>query len=67
MKELQRGDLNAIHDILYEITEKEPTDTEIQEAYERLDQDTKLDIERWGACDTVVRDAIFVELFEIYG
>lgn len=55
-------DKEAIHDILFEINDKEPNDKEILSAYENLCKDTKLDIQRWGASDTVVRDAIFVEL-----
>ncbi len=59
--ELDRYDLNFLHDVILSSTNKNiKTDEELMEYWKILPYDIKLDTIKWGISDTVVRDDMYV-------
>ena len=60
----ERDDLDAMHDVIFDITESQPSDEEIMIWWNRLTHETKMLGINWGVDDTVFRDAMYVEVKE---
>jgi hypothetical protein len=60
--ELNRDDLDAIHDVIFNALDKDVTDSEVVGYWNKFPEEIKLDAKRWGASDTPTRDAIYVWL-----
>lgn len=62
--ELEREDLDALHDVILEALDYsgDLTDEVILTYWNMLPEHLKADAERWGMNDTVVRDNIYVWL-----
>jgi len=61
---LEQDDLDAIHDVIFDITESQPDDDEIMIWWNRLTHGTKMIAVQWGAGDTVFRDEMYREMKE---
>tara|TARA_R110002050_G_scaffold131289_2_gene253065 strand:+ start:4536 stop:4895 length:360 start_codon:yes stop_codon:yes gene_type:complete len=64
LKEFENGEKEALSDILFELTNIEPTEDVIVNTYRNLPEDLKADGVRWGFCDSDVRDNIYSHLKE---
>lgn len=66
--ELERDDLNTLHDVIIEaldlLWDKGISDEEIIQYWNKLPNDIKLDALKWGVSDTPTKDAIYVWLQE---
>ena len=51
--QLTRNDLNAIHDVVYDVTGSSETDEQLIARFEALPEHIKSIAEKWGANDTV--------------
>ena len=61
---LERPDLDALHDVVLSAmgSTKRLTDEQILVWWNKLPRDLQLDVEKYGASDTVVRDSIYIWL-----
>ena len=57
---------DVIHDCYYDVKGIEPTKQQIINVFNKLPQNIKEDIDKWGAWDTVVRENIFVFIRDKY-
>lgn len=57
--ELEREDLDAMYDVIFDVKNYEPTDTEIKEIWNLLPNDIKGVAIQWGCDDTVFRDKMY--------
>jgi hypothetical protein len=56
---LEQSDLDYLHDVTLEVFDKSLSDEEVIEIWKSLPDDIKLDAEKFGISDTVVRDNIY--------
>lgn len=56
---LTRDDLNALHDVLLEVTDLEYTDEQLYKVWEKVSRHIKDEATHWGLSDTVVRDNVY--------
>lgn len=56
--ELTRNGLNAIHDVVYDVTGVSETDEQLIARFEALPSELKSIAEKWGANDTVFGDEL---------
>ena len=59
---LEREDFDAMHDVIYEALDIEPTDEEIQMYWDKLPDHIRGTALTWGCGDTVFRDEMYVYL-----
>jgi hypothetical protein len=62
--ELEKEDLDHMHDVIYEVIDREPTEQEIRRVWEELPDQIKGIATRWGTSDTVFRDNMYEWLSE---
>jgi hypothetical protein len=60
--ELEKGDFNAMHDVIFEVKGFKPTNEQIQEIWDSLPEHIKGVALEWGCDDTVFRDNMYVWL-----
>ena len=56
---IKENNLEHLHDIIYDITNKLPSKEDIAKVLKELPENIKQDIEHWGLSDTCVRDSIY--------
>ena len=61
---LDRDDLDTLHDVIYNALDKDVTDSEAIEYFDKFPESIKLDAQRWGVQDTPTRDTMYVWLQE---
>lgn len=62
--ELEREDLNALHDVIFSVKGYKPTDEEIQKIWDSLPEYLQGEAIQWGCNDTVFRDNLYEWLEE---
>jgi hypothetical protein len=60
--EFEEGDLAPLHDIVYELTEIELTDQQLEIIWGKLPEHLRMEAIHWGLNDTVVKDNIYEHL-----
>ena len=63
----EKGDLDPLHDIVFDLTDKQLNNSELQVIWDDLPGNLKDEAIHWGLNDSVVRDNIYVHLREFYG
>ena len=59
---LEKEDLAHMHDVIYDVIDREPTDEEILRVWNALPEHIRGDAIQWGCDDTVFRDNMYVWL-----
>ncbi len=62
--ELEQEDLDHMHDVIFEVIDREPTEKEIRRVWEELPNRIKGIATQWGTTDTVFRDNMYEWLSE---
>lgn len=62
--ELEQEDFNAMHDVIFEVLDTQPTDEQIQKVWNILPDHIQGDAIQWGASDSVFRDNMYVWIKE---
>ena len=62
--ELEQEDLDHMHDVIYEVIDREPTNEEILRVWENLPEGIRETAIQWGTSDTVFRDNMYEWLSE---
>jgi len=57
--ELEQKDFDAIHDVVLEALDIEPTQEQIQKLWDGLPEDIQGTAIQWGTSDTVFRDNLY--------
>jgi hypothetical protein len=57
--ELEQDDFNHMYDVIYEVTDVEPTNAEMQAIWDELPDHIKGTAIEWGTSDTVFRDNLY--------
>lgn len=52
-------DLASLHNTVFDLTGKQKSDNELNEIWRAIPDDLKMDAEKWGCSDTVVREDIY--------
>ena len=63
---VESEDLDAMHDVVYEVTGKKPSEEDIMIWWNRLTHTTKMLAVTWGCSDTVFRDEMYTEMKNTY-
>jgi hypothetical protein len=64
--ELEKEDFDAMHDVIFDITEVKPTNEQIQKLWDEMPECIKGTAYNWGCSDTVFRDNMYDWLEEHY-
>jgi hypothetical protein len=62
--QLEQEDLDHMHDVIFEVIDREPTNEEIQRVWEELPDHIKGIATQWGTSDSVFRDNMYEWLSE---
>ena len=57
--ELEREDFDAMHDVIFEVKDYQPTDEQIQQIWDSLPEYIHGTAIQWGCSDTVFRDNLY--------
>jgi hypothetical protein len=57
--ELEKEDLDHMHDVIFEVIDREPTEEEIRRVWGELPDRIKGIATQWGTSDTVFRDSMY--------
>lgn len=60
--QLEQEDFNAMHDVIFEALDIEPTNAQIHVIWEELPEDIRGLAIQWGTSDTVFRDNLYEHL-----
>ena len=62
--QLEQEDLDHMHDVIFEVIERKPTNEEIQRVWEELPGNIRGIATQWGTSDSVFRDNMYEWLSE---
>jgi hypothetical protein len=62
--ELEEKDFDAMHDVIFEVKDYEPTNEDIQKTWDSLPEEIQGTAIAWGCNDTVFRDNLYEWLKE---
>jgi hypothetical protein len=57
--ELEREDFDAMHDVIFEVKDYQPTDEQIQRIWDSIPEYIQGTAIQWGCSDTVFRDNLY--------